>query len=416
VFAAHLVSMLGSVAAEVALSVLIYERTGSALLSSLTLAVSFLPYALAGGALSSLVDLFPARPLLVSCDVACAMCIAAMLVPGLPIAAILSLLFVVGLISPVFQGARAASLTTLLGPDDFPVGRSLLRSIAMTALLVGMALGSVTLAVVGPTWLLGADAVSFVGSAALLRFGTPATPAAASRPTDGAARGSSSSIAGRVRGVLGDSLAGLRYLMGASPLRWMVLLGWTAAAFAVVAEGLAAAYAVHTGTLATRAGIIATGGAAGTLLGEALVVRLPPRRRRALLVPLVVLTQVPLLGFLASPPVPVAAVLVFVSGLGYAFNQGLDPLVLAATDRDYQGRVLTVQTSGLMAGQGAAAALGGLAAGFLPPNLVVAGAGGLGLVFVLALSAAALRRAPGRGADSAPARGHEESLPADATA
>jgi predicted MFS family arabinose efflux permease len=399
VFVAHAVSMLGSVAAEIALSVLIFERTGSPFLSSLALAISFVPNVFASALLSSVVDRYPARPLLVACDLACAACLGVMLIPDMPIAAILALLFGVGVVSPLFQGARAASLAMLLGPVGFPVGRSVLRAIAMLALVVGMAVGSVVLAAVGPAWLLGADAASFVCSAALLRLGSPATPApAAHRVTDdGQVGGGGSDPTGRgPRAVVVESLAGLRYLVTASPLRWMILLCWLAASFMAVADGLAAAYTVHVGAPASQAGIILTGGAAGTVLGEFLVARLPPHRRRPVLVPCVLLTQLPLLGFAASPPVPVAAALLALAGTGYAFNLALDPLVLAAIEPDYQGRVLTVQTSGLMTAQAIFIALGGLIAGAVAPALVIGGSGLLGAGCVGVLAHAGLRRAPRR--------------------
>ncbi|MER7972880.1 MFS transporter, partial [Streptomyces sp. NPDC096080] len=50
VFAAHALSLLGVVISEIALSVLVYDLTGSPLLSALTFALGFLPY-LVGGTL-----------------------------------------------------------------------------------------------------------------------------------------------------------------------------------------------------------------------------------------------------------------------------------------------------------------------------------------------------------------------------
>ncbi len=52
VFAAHLLSLLGVVVSELALTVLVYDLTGSPLLSALTFALGFLPY-LVGGTRSS---------------------------------------------------------------------------------------------------------------------------------------------------------------------------------------------------------------------------------------------------------------------------------------------------------------------------------------------------------------------------
>ncbi|OHV40619.1 MULTISPECIES: MFS transporter [Pseudofrankia] len=415
VFGAHAVSMVGTVAAEVALSILVFQRTGSAFLSSLVLTFSFLPYAVGGTALSAVADRFPARRVLVACDLISAACVGAMLVPGLPIAGLFALLLVIGTVAPVFQGARAASLAIFLGPDAFPTGRSLLRTISQSALLAGMAAGSIALRVLGPTWLLAADTASFLTSAALLRLRSPATPAPAgerggrrrgdagpvvegaegAEKAEGAARAEGAEGGERAepaRSMLGDSLAALRYLAGTSPLRWLVLLGWTAAAFGIVAEALIVAYTVRTGASASSAGVLFVSNAAGAVLGEVVVSRFPPRARRVLLLPLALLMQLPLIAFAATPTIPVAAVLLAVAGTGIAFGQGLDALVVAATSPAARGRVFTLQASGLMAAQGAGAALGGLAGTFIAPGLVIAAAGALGGVCVLALARVALRR------------------------
>src|SRR5215471_11598858 len=50
IFAANIVSMLGTVVAAVALTVLVYQRTGSPALAALVMALAFLPY-LPGGLL-----------------------------------------------------------------------------------------------------------------------------------------------------------------------------------------------------------------------------------------------------------------------------------------------------------------------------------------------------------------------------
>jgi len=168
VFAAHTVSMLGTVAAQVALSILVFERTGSPLLSALVLACSFLPYALGGILLSSVADRFPARRVLVVCDLLSGLCIGLMLIPGMPVGGLLGLLLLTGIIAPIFAGARAASLAQLLPADLFPIGRSLLRAISQVTVLTGFALGSVAVAAIGPTWLLALDVVTFVASAVLI--------------------------------------------------------------------------------------------------------------------------------------------------------------------------------------------------------------------------------------------------------
>lgn len=375
-FLAHAISMAGTVAAEVALSILVYQRSHSALLSALVLVVSFLPWGLGGTVLSSIADRFPARPLLVLCDLTSALCIGAMLLPHMPVLALLGLLLVTGLISPLFQGSRAASLAHLLSADLFPIGRSLLRSISQAMVLTGFAAGSVAVAAVGPRWLLTGDAVSFVASALLIRFGTAYTPAS------GTTRGAKS--------VLRESLEGIRYIAENPPLRRMLLLSWTAPGFASAADGLAVAYTAQAGSPATDAGALFTGYAAGMLVSEFVVARTSATTRRRLLVPLVVLTQLPALGFVFGPAVPVAAGLLVLVGCGSAFSQGLDPLILAATDPAYRGRMFTVQSSGLMTIQGLGIGLAGVIGTAAPARFVLSGGAVIGLVAVVLLASRAV--------------------------
>ncbi|WP_232828279.1 MFS transporter [Kribbella monticola] len=341
VFIAHGVSMAGSVAAEVALAIMIFERTRSPLLSALVLVCSFLPYALGGAVLSSIADRFPARPVLVCCDLICAAAIAAMLIPGMPVAGLLALLLVTGVVAPIFAGARAASLAHLLDAELFPVGRSLLRAIGQLTILTGLAIGSVAVAAVGPSWLLTLDAASFAASAVLIGVGTPSTPRSGTA----------------TRSTVRESLAGLGYVFGNPRLRRLVVLSWVVPAFSSMPDGLAVAYTGQLGVAASLAGALLTGYAVGSIVGELVASRLSPRVRRRLVVPLILLTQVPAIAFVAEPPVAVAAVLLAISGSGYAFNQGIDPLVLAAVEPAYRGRLFTVQTSGLMAIQGVGIAL-----------------------------------------------------------
>lgn len=382
VFAAHAVSMAGTLAAEVALSILVFERTGSALLSALVLVCSFLPYALGGIVLSALADRFPPRPVLVACDLLSGVCVAAMLIPGLPIPALLGLLLVTGFVAPLFQGARAASLAYLLDAKTFPTGRSLLRTISQTAVVSGFALGSVAVAAVGPLWLLAADAVSFLVSAALIGLRTPATPAGA--PDGG------TSLVRVVRG----SGEGPRRPPAHRSLRRLILLTWAVPGFSAVGDGLAVAYTAQTGAAATSAGALFTGYAVGTVAGDLTLVRLRAATRRRLVTPLVLLSQLPLAGFLLTPSVPVAAALLALSGAGMACNQGLDPLILDASEPAGRGRLFTVQSSGLMTVQGVGIAAFGALGVWLRPGAVIGVTGLVGAVVVTLMARRALGAPP----------------------
>src|ERR1700746_3712929 len=99
VFAANLVSMLGSVVAAVALTVLVYQQTRSPALAASVMALSFLPYLIGGALLGAAADRLPPRRVLVACDLACAALVGCMVIPGMPLLIMLALLFGSGLIS-----------------------------------------------------------------------------------------------------------------------------------------------------------------------------------------------------------------------------------------------------------------------------------------------------------------------------
>src|SRR5215468_10317834 len=107
IFAANIVSMLGSVVAAVALTVLVYQQTRSPALAASVMALSFLPYLIGGVLLGAAADRLPARRVLVACDLASALLIGCLAIPGMPLPALLGLLFAAGLLSPVYQGARS---------------------------------------------------------------------------------------------------------------------------------------------------------------------------------------------------------------------------------------------------------------------------------------------------------------------
>lgn len=177
VFLAHAASLFGVVVAEISLSVLVYGLTGSPLLSALTFTLGFLPYLVGGTLLSGIADRFPARRVLVACDLVCAGCAALMALPATPVGGLLALRCVIALVSPVFNGTRMATLTDVLGDGDlFVLGRSLLRIVSQSAVLVGFGLGGVLLTVVSPRGALTVTVVTFLCSATLLRLGTKAAP------------------------------------------------------------------------------------------------------------------------------------------------------------------------------------------------------------------------------------------------
>lgn len=385
---AWLISMLGSVVAHVALAVLVYARTGSALLSALTLAIGWVPHLVLGTLLSGLVDRFRPRRLLVSCDLLAAVTVAAMALPGLPVWALLALVVVEGSITPVFQGTRSATLPELLPGDTYVLGRTLLSLVAQGSQLVGYAVGGVLVAVVSPQTALLADAASFLVSAVVLRLGMR------DRPPPHTADG------GR---LAHDSLAALRVLWRAPRLRAMLLLGWIPPLFGVVPEAVAVPYAARAGAGSAGAGVIYASVATGVIAGELLTARLLPPSARLAVVPWLALWLFgPLLWVWLAPPVPALAALLVLSGLGWGFGTGLAQAWLAALPTDLRGRGLVLSGSGAMLTQAAGFAAGGAAADVVAPATAITGAGVAGLL-ATALVLMSLRRAGGLSGPGGPA-------------
>src|SRR6266851_10520695 len=67
---AQLLSVAGDQLARVAMTVLVFDRTHSALWSALTFAVTFLPWIVGGLGLSGLADRVPRRQVMIICDLA----------------------------------------------------------------------------------------------------------------------------------------------------------------------------------------------------------------------------------------------------------------------------------------------------------------------------------------------------------
>jgi predicted MFS family arabinose efflux permease len=373
------ISFSGDVIAQLALAVLVFERTGSALGSSLTFALGFAPHLFGGALLSSVADRFPVRRTLIWCDLASAGLVALMALPGLPIPLLLGLLLPLGVIAPVFGGARAASLPEVLGGDGFALGRSLLRMVAQTSQIWGFALGGALLAVLSPRSLLLLDAASFVASAVLLRVGTrerppPAAdlPAAAGVPR---------------RSVARDSLAGARLALGSARLRPLLLFYWLPPIFTVAPEALATPYVAQLGGSPAAVGLLLAAASAGSVAGMLTAgAWLSSSRRLRLMVPLAGWTFVPLLCFVARPGLVPAMALLALSGLGWAYSIGLDQRLLEATPEHLRGRTLSLATSGLMLANGLGFAAAGAAAELASPQAVIVASGLAGLLVVTLLA------------------------------
>ncbi|HEY3501817.1 MAG TPA: MFS transporter [Actinocatenispora sp.] len=381
VFAAHVLSVLGQVLAEIALSVLVYRLTGSPLLSALTFALGLLPYALGGTVLASIADRFPARRVLVGCDLLCAAAAVGLAVPGTPVAVLLALRCAIAAVAPVFTGTRSATLTDVLGPgEEYVLGRSLIRLVSQSGQLAGFGVGGLLLVALSPRAVLAVTTGTFLASALILRLGTRPRPA---RDATGP--------------LVAGSLAGIRRLAADRRIRALLVLAWVPPAFVVVSEALLTPYATGLGVGTVGLGLLMCGMPVGAVLAETLAgTLLGPRGRERLVRPVALWCCLPAVGYVLHPSLPLALVCQVLTGFGIAYGLGLDRWFVAAVPAELRGAALTVQTAGLMTAQGLGMAAAGAAAELLPVPTVVAGAGLIG-VCAVAATLAYLRTAPAPG-------------------
>ncbi len=375
-FAAYTVSMLGDIVAAVALTVLVFQRTGSPFLAGVTFTLAFVPYLFAGALLSSLVDRVPPRRLMNACDLLSAAVVALMATSGIPIPVLLALLFVLGLVSPVAAGVRNALLVVVLPAGTFIAGRSLFRIVAQSAQVVGNGAGGVLIALTSPRGALLLDGASFLGSALVVRLATRARPPLAGAD-DAAPR----------RNVLADSLGGMSAVLADRRIRRVLLLGWLVPTCAVAPESLAAPYVAHLGLSGGAVGWWLAAIPAGTIAGELVAIWfVPPAWRLRLIGVLAATTFVPLLAFAAEPGLALALPLLVASGLCSAWVLGQDALILEVTPPHLLGRVFSVNTAGLISLQGLGFAAAGGLGEFVSPHvaIVIAAVTGLAVVATLA--------------------------------
>jgi len=370
-FTAQVVSVLGNVIAQVALAVLVYDRTGSALLSALTFTLGFVPFLIGGTVLAGVVDRLPPRRTLVSCDLVSAVVVGLMVLP-VPVPVLLVLIFVAGLVDPVFAGVRAAILPEVLGTGpEFVLGRALFGMVWQGAQVMGYAAGGLLLAAVGARGALALDAVSFLGSAILVRLGTRRRDAAA--PSN--------------ERLMRDSLRSVGEILRIPRLRQLMLLHWLVPTCALAPEALIAPYVHLLHRPTSDVGVLLCAVAAGMLLSNLVIGRaLTVRRQRRLMAPVALLTVVPLIAFAAPLGVALSIVALAISGLGTCFNLGRDAAFIAAIPEPLRGRALAVDGSGLMAVQGIGFAFWGALAEFVPLRSTIAIAGVAGVIVIVVLT------------------------------
>ncbi|WP_214409653.1 MFS transporter [Sphaerisporangium fuscum] len=379
-FTSFALLVLGDTVKSLAFSVLIYQRTGSPGLSAAAYMIGFLPQVIGATFLLSITDRVRPRPLmLVGEAIRIGVCLALAL-GDLSIWAMLLVVLVTGVPTPVFSAARNAILPDLLEGDAFVVGRALFTVSAASAQVVGLALGGTVLAVVGPQKALLITAVLSLGSALFIRFGLADRPARAAQ--------------GAGRDTVRTTLRVNRMLLADRHVRVLMLAMWLPLLCMVGAEAVFVPYLTGLGS-PSAAGAVLAATAVGMGVGEFLVGRFVlPETRERLVVPLMAALGVPLLGFAFHPGVVASAVLAALASACMSYTLGLQRPFVDAVPADVRGQAFGLQNAGTMTGQGLGAGLVGAVAEWAPPHQAIALSGLAAIIVAFALSRMLTRARP----------------------
>ncbi len=376
-FLAELWSFAGDQVAAVALAVLLYQRSGSPFLAALGYASAFLPWAIGGPILAVLADRHPTRRVLVSCDVARALLIAAAALPGMPLPAIGGLVMAAAFLAPPFESASSAVLPLVLEDSErYSVATSIRSMTNQAVSLAGFALGGLVVAAITARGALAFDALTFAVSAVLLRRGLQDRPAAMAEQ----ARTS----------MLADTLEGLR-VVSADPRRYgPLLVAVVGVAFMVVPEAIATALAHSRGYGPVAVGLIMGAYAAGSVIGGVALVQLTSvETRRRWMWRMALLGAVPLVAVLLHPGLVLLLALLVLVGVCASFQLAARTAFAAAVPAEARGRAYGIAFTGMYTVQGAAILVAGAVAQILSPDTVVAGAALVGAACLLCLRRAA---------------------------
>ena len=250
---AQLLSVIGDQLARVALTVLVYDRTRSALLAAITFVASILPTFFGGVALAWLADRYPRRAVMIACDMIRAILVLDMALPKVPLPVMIALLFAVTLTGAPFNSARAAILPDVLSGDRYVTGTAVTVTTYQFALVLGFVAGGTLVAFFGTRTSLVLDAATFAASALIIRTWIRARPAAAAERHHESSR-------------MASIFAGARLVLARPGLRTPMLFGLLAA-FYNAPEGVAAPLAGSLGGGAFAVGVILAASALGQTVG-----------------------------------------------------------------------------------------------------------------------------------------------------
>ncbi|NAS22425.1 MFS transporter [Herbidospora sp. NEAU-GS84] len=365
-FATSTLQVVASTIGNLALGTLVFEATGSPLLSALAMFGPLLAQVVGATLLMSAADRLPPRMALAGLAVVFGVGAAVQAIPDLPIAVRFAVLVVIGVVASVGGGVRYGLLNEILTRDGFLLGRSVLNMAVGGSQIAGFATGGLLVALFTPVQtLLVSAALELVAALVVLLGLSRRPPRASGRPS------------------VAQTWQDNSRLWASRPRRYVFLALWVPNGLIVGCESLFVSYDPGS------AGVLFAFAAFGMLIGDTLVGRFVPAGwRERLGGPMRLLLAVPYLVFFTDPPIGVAVAAVTLASVGYAASLLLQERLMALTPDELSGHALGLNGSGMMVMQGVGAAVAGSVAQFSDPATAMT-------VMAVASVAVTLALAPG---------------------
>lgn len=388
IFLASALSTWGDYLARVTVAVFVFERTGSPFVAAATFAVSLLPSIFGRSLLAPIADRLPYKYVLITAHLLRAVLVGALIIAvstDVTLWVLFSLLFLIELV-----GGPAIASSQILMTDLFTDRRLYARALGLSTLseqvnqAIGLGLGGLVVAWVGPALGLWGDLATFLLSALVI---TLVVKVQAIRGTPSAG----------VLGFFQDIGEGASYLFGHPVLRSLLALSLCSVWAIAAPEAVAIAYAQRESGSASLGGLLMAAPILGTVAGLVLVGRWQPERQNSRIIIMALLMPLPLIGTVFAPPVPITWLLWFGCGVLQAFMLPLQSTFSLVIPAHMRGRVYGLAGALSVAASGVAFLVAGYLAERTSPAAAVAisAVGSLLAIVVLAIRwpRAALREA-----------------------
>jgi MFS family permease len=392
---AQVLSVAGDQLARVAITLLVFDQTRSALLAALAFAASIVPTFAGGLLLSGIADRRPRRQVMIACDLIRALIVVVMALPGMPVGVLVALLFLVTLTGAPFTSARAAIYPDILPGDSYVLGTAVTLTTLQFAQVLGFAVGGALVAFFGVRTSLIVDAATFILSAVITRLWVRArsAPRAGTVPS-GEVAGAVAAVEGPAaeydpavpEGSSGGLRAGLRLVFASPALLIPMLFGWLSS-FYNVPEGIAAPLGRSLGGGDVVVGLLLAAEALGAAVGAVAFGRLVrPSQRLRWMSRLAGLSCAVLILFALHPPLPAALLILALSGLFDCYQLAANAAFVSAVPSGQRSQAFGIAQGGMNLGQGIAMIAAGAAAGHYAPSSVIAVTGAIGVLAALAVT------------------------------